>query len=335
MSGHSVRACLKENKMKSVTVHAALAAVLMTSAAGFAQDASAEAASDSEQRSVKVTINQSSVQKDGEDADTKVSGKIVVVGPDGERREYNLGKDRVKGLTIRRHGFTDDGELIVDNDLVLDDVLGLTVDAEPRFLIGVMCEAPSEALRSHLKLEKGGLIVTQVSENLPAAKAGIEKHDVLLSVGDRALNSLKDLIDVVRNSEGKELDIALIRGGAKQSVKVTAEKRSPSQVSKEFDTRSLIGFTDDEDGEGRRITRILRAHPGVGRNLIFGPGVRMEAGQDVDIHKMITEAHNLARKHMKDAEDAAAAADSRQNRVDELQKEIEELKKRLDSLEDE
>jgi S1-C subfamily serine protease len=59
-----------------------------------------------------------------------------------------------------------------------------------RAFLGVGVENASAALASHLALPEGeGLVVEHVAANSPAAKAGIERHDVLLRVGGQKLLS--------------------------------------------------------------------------------------------------------------------------------------------------
>ena len=53
------------------------------------------------------------------------------------------------------------------------------------FRIGASLHAVDDALRSHLVIPKGqGVVVVQVARNSAAARAGIKKHDVLLTVTD-------------------------------------------------------------------------------------------------------------------------------------------------------
>ena len=51
-----------------------------------------------------------------------------------------------------------------------------------------------DALRAHLSLPKDqGLIVTSLAPNAPAAQAGVQQNDVLLTLGDTPLAKAEDL----------------------------------------------------------------------------------------------------------------------------------------------
>ena len=73
------------------------------------------------------------------------------------------------------------------------------------------------------------MVVTDVVKDSPAAKAGLLKHDVLLSVGDKSLAKLGDLREVVTASKGKSIAINFVRRGERQTLNVTPEKRTAAR----------------------------------------------------------------------------------------------------------
>jgi len=94
------------------------------------------------------------------------------------------------------------------------------------YWLGVSCTNPGAALQSHLGLPRGqGLVVGNVVPEGPAAKAGIQVHDVLLTAGDKPLGELPHLIDAIEEAKEAELSLELIRGGKKMKVAVTPAKR--------------------------------------------------------------------------------------------------------------
>jgi membrane-associated protease RseP (regulator of RpoE activity) len=98
------------------------------------------------------------------------------------------------------------------------------------YWLGVQCTPPSDALRAQLDLPEGhGLVIEQVIPDSPAAKAGLEKHDVLLSAGGKALDEVGALSKIVSESEGKELALDLIRKGKKLTIQVTPGQRPKDQ----------------------------------------------------------------------------------------------------------
>src|SRR4051812_27082740 len=55
----------------------------------------------------------------------------------------------------------------------------------------------------------GDLMVMDVVPDGPAAKAGIQKGDVLMKAGDKPLKRLRDLVDVIEDFDGKPVSITL------------------------------------------------------------------------------------------------------------------------------
>ena len=89
-------------------------------------------------------------------------------------------------------------------------------------LIGVDAAQVDEVLRSHLGLAEGkGVLVTAVRNDSPAAKAGIQKNDVLVSVADQEIGGPETLDKLLEPAAEKPTPIVLIRSGHKQTVTVT------------------------------------------------------------------------------------------------------------------
>src|SRR4051812_42496410 len=99
----------------------------------------------------------------------------------------------------------------------------LTAQAEPgdlpvpressseRYWLNIRVRAIPQALDAQLDLRGAGVLVEQVGEEGPAAKAGIKANDVLLALGDKPITKPADLESAV--AEGKELSLKLLRGG--------------------------------------------------------------------------------------------------------------------------
>ncbi len=92
--------------------------------------------------------------------------------------------------------------------------------------LGVSIEEGSEALASQLGLEPGaGLVVTFVSPDSPAAKAGLEKNDVLVELDGQMLvvpEQFRKLI--LLHKQGETVKLVLYRAGKKQTVSATLGK---------------------------------------------------------------------------------------------------------------
>jgi|ERR1017187_210569 hypothetical protein len=94
--------------------------------------------------------------------------------------------------------------------------------------LGVSTEEVPEALASQLELKSGqGLVVIFVAPDSPAAKAGIQKYDVIEALGDQMLVDPAQLRKLVQmQKEGDAVKLTLHRGGKKQTVSATLAKRT-------------------------------------------------------------------------------------------------------------
>ena len=94
------------------------------------------------------------------------------------------------------------------------------------YWVGMIVRPVDPALRTHLQLPADqGLVVESVMPEGPAAQTGFKQHDLLLRAEDRDLATPGDLVDVVQQSQGKELTFEVLRAGEKQSLAVTPAAR--------------------------------------------------------------------------------------------------------------
>ena len=71
---------------------------------------------------------------------------------------------------------------------------------------------------------KDGLVVSEVMDDDPAAKAGFKKNDILVKAGDAPVKAPADLIKAVDASHGKQMIITIVRGGKDRTIEVTPAK---------------------------------------------------------------------------------------------------------------
>jgi putative serine protease PepD len=70
--------------------------------------------------------------------------------------------------------------------------------------------------------ENGGALVSQVTPNSAAAKAGLQQGDVITSADGKTINDANDLIAAVQGSAvGQKMTLDFTRAGAKKQVTVT------------------------------------------------------------------------------------------------------------------
>lgn len=93
-------------------------------------------------------------------------------------------------------------------------------EGKERTWLGVGLDEPDEALVSQLGLKDGaGLVVTYVAEDSPAAKAGLQKNDVLLEMEGQSLMVPAQLQKLVQARKvGDKVTLKLLRGGKKESA---------------------------------------------------------------------------------------------------------------------
>lgn len=173
-----------------------------------------------QRRGQQIIIRKSSttVNANGE-KQTKSSGKMVIIGPDGKRKEIEL--DEMEDMEpLNNFNFPENllGRLAIPQ----------LNNANKGFAIGSIYRPVNEAMRSQLDLGDRGLLVLSVSDDSPAAKAGIEKHDVLIFADDKELETKKDLEEIVQlaGEEKQSFSLGLIRRGKEITVEVSPIEKS-------------------------------------------------------------------------------------------------------------
>lgn len=122
--------------------------------------------------------------------------------------------------------------------------------------LGISTDEACDAIASQLGLKSGeGLVVIYVEPNSPAAKAGLQKFDVLVEMGDQVLVHPLQLRKLVRRqSIGDTIKLNFYRGGKKQSATASLSKtmdhtdasdeilrKIPFQLSEERAAKELHG----------------------------------------------------------------------------------------------
>jgi serine protease Do len=94
--------------------------------------------------------------------------------------------------------------------------------AERQYRIGVTLAEADEVLRSQLRLAEGeGLVVTDVVADSPAAKAGIQRHDVLTKMDGKRLSTVEAANTQIQEIKERAVSIALQRAGSEVVLSVT------------------------------------------------------------------------------------------------------------------
>lgn len=81
-----------------------------------------------------------------------------------------------------------------------------------------------ETLANRLGLFSLDLVIGRVEPDSPAAKAGLQESDRLISIGGNMLSDWKQIPEIISQSEGKPIEVVWSRGGEKISADMAAEK---------------------------------------------------------------------------------------------------------------
>lgn len=159
--------------------------------------------------------------------------------------------------------------------------------------LGISTEETSETLASQLGLKSGqGLVVTYVAPDSPAAKTGIQKHDVLVELGDQLLVHPAQLRKLVQmRKEGDTVKLTLHRGGKKQTVSATLAKRTERLGMLDGDLPGLE-FALGEAKIGEQVREHLKTlHGSLARAGIDKQTVNVEVQRNMgEVRKAIEEA---------------------------------------------
>lgn len=143
---------------------------------------------------------------------------------------------------------------------------------QPVFWIGIRGRVVSDpVLRTQFQLaEDMGVVVEEVLEDSPAAKAGLRQHDILLRADGEGIQSMEDLAKLVSAGEGKPIELQLIRLAKEETIAVTPEAR-PAGLADNSDP--LPGFSGLGGINDEAMRELLARMPEMGGMRMFGPGV--------------------------------------------------------------
>lgn len=129
---------------------------------------------------------------------------------------------RLRELEPRMREFRFNGPFNFDFDL-------LPRMTSPRGRLGVQLGDLTPQLAEHFGAKDGGVLVSSVTKDSPAERAGLKAGDVITSVnGDRVRDS-DDLIDELRGTEKGDVTIGIIRDKKESTLKATIEAPMPAR----------------------------------------------------------------------------------------------------------
>jgi serine protease Do len=100
--------------------------------------------------------------------------------------------------------------------------------AVTRGFIGVNISELNPKLAEGMKLPKNtrGVVVSEVIEGEPGAKAGLRRYDVILSINDKKILDGRQLVNTVSSfAPGTTIDMKVLRNAKEKDIKVVVGKR--------------------------------------------------------------------------------------------------------------
>ena len=165
-----------------------------------------------------------------------------------------------------------------------DDAAQVTQPAAepPKHWIGILLGPVTDEVRAQIDLpEDQGILVRQVVPDSPAAKAGIERFDIVLSANDKPVVDGRDLMEFVEQAgdSGGKLTLDVLRRGVHHSIAITPEVRPEPKD---------VGATG---GQGWGGSGTMPGMPGIPNFGPGGPHLRMRVpgsafGQGFNLNQM-------------------------------------------------
>lgn len=232
---------------RNAAIGAALSAALIAGLAGsanaqFIAEGAAEPAPERQAADRKETGEQTIVVVDGgKKTELRiVNGVVDSARVDGEEWP----KDRVERRGARVVLLDADGETVRTFELAepppAPEAIALWTgrrdapDAPPapRVMLGITYSEPGEGLRVHLGLgDKPAMQIDSVIEGLPAAKAGLKRYDLIVSIAGSDGASGEILRRTLADAEpGDTLELTVRRAGETRTVRAELDAYSPVRL---------------------------------------------------------------------------------------------------------
>ena len=96
--------------------------------------------------------------------------------------------------------------------------------------IGVSTQSLSKQLAEYFGVKDGGALITSVTENSPAAKAGLKAGDVITAIDGEPVTSPGDITRVLNKKETGDVSLTVIRDKSPRTVTLTPEKNEHPNI---------------------------------------------------------------------------------------------------------
>lgn len=148
--------------------------------------------------------------------------------------------------------------------------------------IGIATQTLTPELASHFSLrEKRGVIIRSVEPGSPAARADLQRGDVVLALDGRSVVSSEDYLQRERTyTNGAQLRFRIVRDQKERDITVTAA-RFPQEKADAL-VWQLLGLEVTEKGETLTVTKIRPQSPASRVGFHAGDAILEVAGNQVN-----------------------------------------------------
>jgi len=98
--------------------------------------------------------------------------------------------------------------------------------------LGIGTQSLTKQLADYFGAKDGGILITSVSENSPAAKAGLKAGDVITAVDGEKVASPGDISRVINKKDDGDVSLTVLRDHNPRTVKVTPEKNPERAIAR-------------------------------------------------------------------------------------------------------
>ncbi len=205
-----------------------------------------------EARGVGVTqvVKDSAAEKAGlkkDDVILRFDGEAVTNVRKLNRLVSEASADQSVRLTISRGGAEQEVTATLSKRPGFDKVWGPTLNGEiwkglqkgdGQFVfslggnrrIGVSTQTLTKQLADYFGVKEGGTLITSVTENSPAAKAGLKAGDVITAIDGEKVDSSGDVSRAINKKQDGDITLTVVRDRNSRTVTVTPEKSPNRQL---------------------------------------------------------------------------------------------------------
>ncbi len=108
--------------------------------------------------------------------------------------------------------------------------------------IGVSTQPLTKQLADYFGAKDGGLLITSVNENSPAARAGLRAGDVITGVDGEKVDSSGDVARIINKKEEGEISLTILRDHNSRTINLTPEKTKEPTIMRpgSIGTRRIV-----------------------------------------------------------------------------------------------